>query len=488
MKKNVVTVLQGGAQAVIHVERGTLLSVVLNGHGAHLDMPCGGKGTCKGCSVWVNGEKCLACQTAVQGDIRVELSSPAQLRQIEAGELASMPLENPMFSRYGISIDIGTTTICASLLDGEGEINTVTRKNPQTSFGADVISRIEKALSGELRELSRCIRHALGEMIRELCTGHGVSPDLVDAVVMTGNTAMLYLLAEQSPKTLSHAPFQADRLFGEWLDSKALELPVSPKAKVYLPRCISAFVGGDITTAVMASGICNRNQTALLVDMGTNGEMALWHRGVLTCCSTAAGPAFEGAGITHGVYGIGGAIDRVWVEDGRIRCSTIGGGEAVGICGSGIVDSLAVMLKLGVVDETGAFTGEEDFFELQNGIGITGKDVRTIQLAKGSIRAGMETLLGISGMDAEQVELLSIAGGFGRYLNLEHGASIGLIPEKLLGRSQSIGNAAHTGASLLLQNQGLVQVSEEIAKQAHTVELAANPAFADHYFRHMLFE
>ncbi len=488
MKKVVVTVLQNGAEMAFHVERGALLSTVLHRHGAHLDMPCGGKGTCKGCSVWVNGERCLACQTVVQGDSRVELSSPAQFRQIEAGELASMPLENPMFSRYGIAIDIGTTTICASLLDDGGAVNTVTRKNPQTSFGADVISRIEKALSGELEELSRCIRHALGEMIRELCAGHSISPDLVDAMVITGNTAMLYLLAGQNPKALSHAPFQADRLFGEWMDAKTLELPISPGAKVYLPRCMSAFVGGDITTAVTASGICNRNQTALLVDMGTNGEIVLWHRGVLTCCSTAAGPAFEGAGIAHGVYGIGGAVDRVWLEDGQIRCSTIGGGKAVGICGSGIVDSLAVMLRLGVVDETGAFTGEEDFFELQDGIGITGRDVRNIQLAKGSIRAGIETLLLISGMNASQVELLSIAGGFGRYLNLENAANIGLIPRELLGRSQSIGNAAHTGASLLLQNQGLVQVSEEIARRAHTVELAANPTFAENYIRHMLFE
>ncbi|MGI6403137.1 MAG: ASKHA domain-containing protein [Oscillospiraceae bacterium] len=488
MNKVVITLSSHGIRQRIAVEKGVLLSSALNRHGAHIDMPCAGQGTCKSCWVWVNGKKRLACQTTVEADSYIELNQPADFRQIEAGAFGPVPAVDPIYSRFGISIDIGTTTICASLLDEQGGMSTVTRKNPQTRFGADVIHRIEKALSGEQRALSQCIRNALAEMIWELCAVRGISPDWVDALVITGNTVMLYLLTEQNPKALSRAPFLADRLFGQWLEARELELPVAPTAAVYLPRCISAFVGGDITTAVMASGICESHQTALLVDIGTNGEMVLWHQGVLTCCSTAAGPAFEGAGISHGVYGIAGAIDWVWEEEGHIRCSTIDGVPAVGICGSGIVDGVAVMLKLGIIDETGAFAGAEGFFELQNGIGITPEDIRKVQLAKGSIRAGMETLLHIAKVSSKEVEALLIAGGFGRYLNLENGANIGLIPQELLPRSQVMGNAAHLGASLLLQQKGLVKVSEQMASKAHTVELSANPVFAEHYINYMMFE
>lgn len=192
--------------------------------------------------------------------------------------------EYPMYSRYGISVDIGTTTVCASLLDTNGIIGTVSRKNPQTGFGADVISRIEKALSGELSALAKYIRGAITEMIVELCSDCNISTDLVDAAVITGNTVMLYLLMEQNPETLSHAPFKADILFGECVSAKTLGLPISSDASIYLPRCISSFVGGDITTAIIASGMCSREETSMLIDIGTNGEIALWHRGELLCC------------------------------------------------------------------------------------------------------------------------------------------------------------------------------------------------------------
>ena len=201
---------------------------------------------------------------------------------------------------------------------------------------------------------------------------------------------------------------------------------------------------------------------------------------------TAAGPAFEGAGISHGVYGIAGAIDRVWEEEGHIRCSTIDGVPAVGICGSGIGWRRGDV-KAGIIDEQEPLPCR-GLLELQNGIGITPEDIRKVQLAKGSIRAGMETLLHIAKVSSKEVEALLIAGGFGRYLNLENGANIGLIPQELLPRSQVMGNAAHLGASLLLQQKGLVKVSEQMASKAHTVELSANPVFAEHYINYMMFE
>lgn len=477
-----------GEERIIETETEKLLSDVLNSHGAHIDMPCAGKGTCESCSVYVDGKKRLACQTKIEGNISVELDEPAGFKNIAAGAVIEGTSKNPMYSDYGISIDIGTTTVCASLLGKTGLIGTVTRKNPQTIFGADVISRIEKALSGGLNELSKCIQDSISEMISELCRSNDIASGSIDAAVITGNTAMLYLLAGQNPEVLSRAPFKADRLFGEYVDAKTLNLSVAPDARVYLPSCVSAFVGGDIITAVIASGLYKRDKTALLVDIGTNGEIALWHKGMLTCCSTAAGPAFEGAGITNGVYGISGAIDHVWHNSGQILSSTIGGAAAVGICGSGVVDAVAVMLELGIVDETGAFTDASDRLELQNGISITASDIRKIQLAKGSVRAGMETLLEASGIDKQKVEALYIAGGFGSFINLESASKIGLIPKELLPRARVPGNAAHTGASMLLQDKALANVSEMLAKQARTIPLDANPLFTDNYMTYMMFE
>jgi uncharacterized 2Fe-2S/4Fe-4S cluster protein (DUF4445 family) len=398
-----------------------------------------------------------------------------------AGEIS----ENP-----GLSVDIGTTTLYASLRTAQGKSAAITRGNPQTRFGADVISRIGRALSDGGSELAACVRAEIADMVKELCAQSGVTPDSIGAAVITGNTAMLCLFCEHNPEPLSRAPFAADRLFGEYIDNGALgQFPaLAPGAKIYLPRCISAFVGGDITTALIACAMCEREETAVLLDMGTNGEIALWHKGQLLCCSTAAGPAFEGFNITHGVYGIPGAIDHVWIDDGKIHCSSIGGGKAAGICGSGIIDAIAVMLARNIIDETGAFTDESGFFKLRDEIGITARDVRQVQLAKAAIRAGLETLLDASGIRAADVTSLYIAGSFGSFINLENTAAIGLIPRGLGGRVKILGNAAHTGASMLLGDKALIAKSERLAARAQTLALDANPVFAESYTRRMIFD
>jgi len=486
MKLTIKLVTDDGEQT-LEAQRGELLSSVLARYDIPLDMSCGGRGICKACPVSIDGETCLACQARVEGEIRVDLDGIGAMQNIAAGEILDSLLVDPMFTQYGIAVDVGTTTVCVALLDRTGWVDTVTRKNPQASFGADVISRIEHALSGERHALAGVIRTALSDMIEELCARHGVASGSIDALVVTGNTAMLYLLTEQNPAPLSRAPFLADRLFGEFVGATELDLPVLSSARVYLPRCISAFVGGDITCAILASGMCTEGKTALLVDIGTNGEIVLWHDGVLTCCSTAAGPALEGAGITYGTYGITGAIDRVWQENGIVRCSTIGGGPAKGICGSGIVDAIALMLELEIIDETGAFSDDSDWFALQDGIGITAADVRKVQLAKGAIRAGIETLLETEGVQKSEVETLYIAGGFGSQISLVSAAKIGLISEEMIDQTEVIGNAAHTGASMLLGDEALLDTTAHFAERARTVSLDANPVFTDHYMNCMMF-
>jgi len=485
--KRTVKVAIDGVERILEAEEGELLSAVFGRYGLSIDMPCGGAGTCKNCLVTVDGKACLACQTRIETDVQVELGDSVRIQKILTGDTQSVPLSNPMFAQYGVAVDIGTTTICATLMGRDGVTDTVSRQNPQTAFGADVISRIEHALSGGGEALALCIHKALSEMMIALCRRRGIDSYFVDAAVITGNTAMLYLLTGQDPAGLARAPFAADRLFGECIEARVFDFPISSEARVYLPRCISAFVGADITCAILASGMCVPGKTALLADIGTNGEIALWHGDRIYCCATAVGPAFEGAGIAHGMYGARGAIDHVWQEDGIVRCSTIGGEPARGICGSGIVDAIALMLELEVIDETGAFSDASDWFALQNGIGITGADVRKIQLAKAAVRAGIETLLEMEGIEQSKVERLFLAGGFGSLINLKNAAQIGLFPPEMADRVSVIGNAAHTGAAMLLGDKALADIAVRLAERSHTVSLESNPVFTNHYVEHMMF-
>ena len=247
-----------------------------------------------------------------------------------------------------------------------------------------------------------------------------MASEALDALVLTGNTTMLYLLTGRNPEPLSHAPFVADCLFD--MESRVLE------RNAYLPPCMNAFVGADISCAVLAAGQCDKDAVSLLVDIGTNGEIALWKDGTLYVASTAAGPAFEGAGISCGCASLRGAIDRVWLQDGQLRAHTIGEQRAVGICGSGLIDAVAMLLEKGEIDETGATESER--LELRDGIALLPKDIRAVQLAKAAIAAGIETLMQSAGVGPEHIETLYIAGGFGSHLDVRSAAAIGLFPRR----------------------------------------------------------
>lgn len=500
-------IMADGAEYAVGAEQGATLAEIL-GASHPIDLPCGGKGRCLRCRIRAEGalsppdetERAalspeelaagirLACISRAQGDV-VLWPGDAIYENICSGGFAVPFVLDPLYREYGLAVDIGTTTVCARLYGPQGQVSSASMKNPQTAFGADVISRIERSLAGESKALSDSICGALGELAGRLLAEAGIAPQQLDSAVLTGNTTMLYLLTGQNPECLSHAPFIADRLFGEQVQAAPLlaGIPLLETAQALLPRCVSAFVGADITAALLASGMCERAGSAMLVDVGTNGEIALWHGGKLYTSSTAAGPAFEGVGLTCGVYGVRGAVDRLWLENGAVRHSTIGGERPVGICGSGAVDALAVMLACGVIDETGAFE-EGDAFPVAEGVFVSAGDVRRIQLAKGAVRAGMETLLCTAGIGWASVDTLFIAGGFGSYLHLPSAAAIGLLPEEMLARTQVIGNASLTGASMLLQNRAFAEQSRRLADAAVTVALDANPVFMEQYVTAMLFE
>ena len=246
-----------------------------------------------------------------------------------------------------------------------------------------------------------------------------------------------------------------------------------------------AFVGADITCAVLASGMCDKEETALLCDIGTNGEIALWKNGKLYTTSTAAGPVFEGAGISHGCQSISGAIEAVTLKDTAFSIKTIGNAKAVGLCGSGVIDTVACLLENGTIDETGAM--EEDKILLCENIFFTGEDIRNVQLAKAAIAAGIQTLLSLTDTKPEDISAFYIAGGFGTHLNLKSAIRIGLFPMALKNKVTILGNAALKGVASMLTNSAWIDRAHAVAINAKCINLGGNSEFNKYYIDEMFF-
>lgn len=460
------------------------IAAFLHRCGLHMAAPCGGNGTCGKCKVTAFGALSplsaeeqkrltpaelaqnirLACRTVLLGDSEITLHTPETAAMQTAAAMQTGAAAAAGQSGIGAAIDIGTTTVAVQWIDlaAGTPIREDCRLNPQVQFGSDVVSRLQYAAAHGGAKLQAAIT---GQIETMLAAGE----HRADTLVITGNTVMLHFFAGLNTSGFNAAPFTPQSLFG------------CRKGQAYLPPCISAFVGADITTAILASKLCF-GKPAFLVDIGTNGEMAYWDGQALRCCSTAAGPAFEGAGLSCGMPALPGAICSVQIENGALRCKTVNNQPAAGICGSGIIDLLACMLQLGVLDTYGYL--EAPYPIADSGVTVTPEDIRQIQLAKAAIAAGIETLC----PDTNALHTFYIAGGFGQYIHLQNAAAIGLLPKDVLGKTRVLGNAALAGASMILCDPAARHTAEQIAKTAETVSLTQNPAFMEAYVEHMLFE
>lgn len=551
----------------LFTELGTTVSSLLKkSHG--VEMPCGGRHACGKCMVYAEGsfaapseteQKLLGAERLAQGirlacfleavqdgkidalrqeadgDETICVSTPSAPPVANAAGMSpAQPSEHAgaapsaeaapgarLYRHLGAAVDIGTTTIAAVLYREGRAVGTMGAWNPQSVFGADVISRMEASLEGKADKLAAIVREAVSCLLTELAEHAGESAEAIETVIITGNTSMLYFLTQKDPRCLSRAPFEADELFGWWTIGEALDLSCR-KADVYLPRCMSAFVGADITTAILGSGLTetdcipgaegSRKEVAaaidpnvscretdgvsaaysgksrMMVDVGTNGEIVLFHKERLICCATAAGPAFEGAGLSCGMRGVAGAIDHVSWENGSWKVHVIGDREAStaeGICGSGVIDGVAGLLESGLLEDTGYL--EEDVCFAGN-VGLTAADIREVQLAKGAIRAGMETLLAEEKMDAAGLEGLYVAGGFGSYMSAKSAERIGLFPKIDLSRIKICGNAALAGAVRILHDRRMEKEATALAERAKTINLGSSAKFQEFYMEYMMFD
>ncbi len=406
---------------------------------------------------------------------------------------------------FGIAVDIGTTTVVAYLFDCESvkPAGVSSRLNSQASIGIDVISRIKYCSEQEegLSVLNEAIITQVNSMAGGLCEQAGIEINEIKHMVFTGNTTMLHLLAKLSPVSMGVLPFEPASYFGDFY--KASELGLDVPAKAYLTPCVSAFVGGDITTAILASGMFKGDELCALMDIGTNGEVAIGNKNGILATSTAAGPAFEGAHIRHGMAGVPGAINSVYVYKGSIETTTIGDKPAKGICGSGLLDAVALMIDVGLVDETGRISEASEVneairkyivqedgmagIEVCEGITITQKDIREMQTAKAAVAAGLKSLVHHAGRDVSDLEKVYLAGGFGNFMDADSAVKVGLLPKQVQGKIYPIGNAAGTGAIMALLNDKYKEECEKIARASKHVELGHNPYFMEQYVDNMYF-
>ncbi|MCL2780529.1 MAG: ASKHA domain-containing protein [Actinomycetia bacterium] len=491
-----------------------LLADALAAGGHHLPMPCRGRHSCGRCGVYLAGaaeppdqveaallaravhgrqelalpgyEFRLACLARISGEVTIMASS------IEGVVVADTDLDLVTYDgrsprRLGCAIDIGTTTVTVLLfrLGDRERLADVSALNHQVAHGADVLSRIDAASRVGVAALRALIVDQLDAMLAEALGRAGARPGDIERITVTGNTTMLHLLTGRPVASLGVFPFTPDTLFGHTIPAAELFAGLTD-AELYLPPGISTYVGPDIVCGVLATRLGDQGRGELLVDVGTNGEMALAANGRLWCCSTAAGPAFEGAEISAGMPALPGAIDDVWAAAGRLEFSTIERKRPKGLCGTGLINAVDAFLDLGVVDETGAMDGESVAIGA-SGIAVTQADVRKLQLAKAAIAAGIDTMLAESGLDAADLVALQLAGGFGSYISPEQAGGIGLIPVDLVAKSEPAGNTALTGAVLLTLSRAARREAERRAAAAVEVQLATHPVFMTQYIEQMAF-
>lgn len=384
------------------------------------------------------------------------------------------------YSGLGIAVDIGTTTIAAVAVDLETSEVLMTGSiiNPQISFGPDVISRIKYARDFSPADLHSCVTEELGRLIESLCAGRKPA-----RIAVTGNTAMLCFFAGKDPSGMGVYPFTPPSLFGTTYKASDIGWPFS--CDVYLSPCMGPFVGGDITSAVISADLL-RGETALLADIGTNGELALCHDGKLYSTATAAGPAFEGATISCGMAAVSGAIKKVHAENGALILTTVDKSSPKGICGSGLISVVSTLLTMGEIDESGLL--EQESYFLADGVSLIRKDIREIQMAKSAICSGILALCSKAGISIEQISRFCIAGGFGNNIDPKEAAAIGLFPKELLAVTELAGNAALGGCVLALLDKDIQADAERTAAAATVVDLATDPVFMDAYVENMMFE
>jgi uncharacterized 2Fe-2S/4Fe-4S cluster protein (DUF4445 family) len=458
-----------------------------------IEFPCGGTGLCGGCRVRVlQGSLEITAQDSLffsaedlAGGWRLACQAVANVPLVLECEQWRMDIlaDSSVLSGrgklgLGIAIDLGTTTIAAQLIDlATGNVLAVeTELNPQAPFGSDVMSRIRATLSGA--DLTTVVRASIGSIVSRLARHHEQE---IAEVALVGNSVMHHLFSNLDVEPLSHAPFHSPHLCEQRFSAADLAWDLPATCCIRFVRCLGGFVGSDILAGIIAVGMPASNELLALVDLGTNGEIAIGNRDRILYASTAAGPAFEAASIRMGMRASSGAVSRVSVSNGEISTTVIGDHPPRGICGSGLVDAVAVGLKTRAILPTGRIADGTKLFPVTGSVVLHQADIRELQLAKAAIAAGFRLLLKSLGARREDLDRIHLAGAFGNYVQAASAVAIGLL-EFSSRRIVPSGNTALRGAKLLLLSD-----NEPSFPSMEHVALAADPAFQDEFVDCMIF-
>jgi uncharacterized 2Fe-2S/4Fe-4S cluster protein (DUF4445 family) len=532
---DVVRVVLHGFQSEIEVQRGDNLFAAVRAAGLGIDSECGGRGTCGACRVRflegappaapedhlllgaaaVEAGWRLACQASVERDCRIvipALAPAATLRILTEAAVPELAKERRggrrLATGYGVAIDIGTTTVVCYLVDlaQARQIGVTAFANPQMAFGADVVSRIVYAHQGreQLAEVQSRLVRAIEEHLVELCSRHSVPLDTVSNLTAVGNLTMMHLFRGVDPWPLGVAPYHPVFTETPPVAGGGLGFQRLGHARVRLLPGVGGQIGSDAVAGLLALGLAVWRKPSLFIDLGTNGEIALLSRRMALGCSCAAGPAFEGVHISSGMAAVGGAVERVEEEDGRLRLDTIDGAPPLGLCGSGLADAVTVLLQRGLLLPSGRLLGpgqvpadvpsdlrarvreaggqrrfvlHED--ESEKPILLTQADIRQVQLAKAAIRTGAESLLEEAGIEPESIERVFVGGAFGSSMRPESLLALGMLPEALGGRIHPVGNVAGMGAKLALIFPERLRAARRLARRIRHVSLADRPDFSE---------
>ncbi len=485
-----IRICAGRRELTENARPGENLLQVLQRAGVQIPAPCGGLGKCGKCRAELDGESVLACRTAVTGDCAVKVEEPRGGAILADRAELSAPADD---AELGAALDLGTTTLALTLYDLKSGacLGRQTAWNAQAAYSADVITRAQYCM--EHPEGTETLRCAVHRQVDEMLASLGTETEKLSSLFVAGNTIMQHLFAGVNPGSIAVAPFRPQTLF---------EKPETGHVR-YAP-CVAGYVGGDITAGLLASKLREKPGRRLFLDIGTNGEMALGGRDGFLCCAVASGPAFEGAGISCGMTGTEGAVAHVRAENGALRLEVIGGGNARGICGSGLLDLAALLCRERVISASGLLLPPEEapekwaaylgadgdgngIFYLTPDVYLTARDVRQLQLAKAAVAAGIRVLLKKSGVDVSELDGLCIAGGFGSFLDPKSAAEIGMLPAELADRTETLGNASLKGAGMALLDEAARARLYDIQRACRYIELSGDADFNDEYPEQMAF-
>jgi uncharacterized 2Fe-2S/4Fe-4S cluster protein (DUF4445 family) len=474
---------------------GSDLATVLSAHG--FEFPCGGNGLCGGCRVRVTSGSLtvtpednlvfsakeladgwrLACQAHLETPLVLDCG---QWHMDVLTEDTGCPSHKPDQAKHGlgVAIDLGTTTLAAQMVDlATGCVLGVeTDMNPQAIYGSDVMSRIRAAMSGA--DLTGIIRRNLRQLLLKLA-GERIQ-DIVE-VVLVGNTVMHHLFSGLDVEPLSHAPFHPPNMGEQCFTPQNLDWPLPASCRVRFLPCLGGFVGSDILAGLIAVGMPTSEGLIALVDLGTNGEIAIGNTKGVFCASTAAGPAFEAGAIRMGMRAVNGAISRVSLADGKIHTAVIGECEARGICGSGLVDAIACGVESEAILPSGRIANKTKFLPVCDPVVLLQSDIRELQLAKAAIASGFRLLLRQMNAGIDDLQCIYLAGAFGNYVQVDSALCIGML-EAPRQRIQAAGNTALRGARMIL-----LASSDPVLPAIRHMSLAADPGFQDAFVDCMTF-